>query len=135
MIEETLSMLKAFQKVPAAIVAYVALASVVGVTMLAFGEFPLLFGGFERSSQSRQIAVQLTTKIAGLSKAERALKLAQTAHWAQETASSLLTLEGEKCRIPTVSGRYEYDKQIQREMMTYYKDTGTWYPLPRCSDL
>lgn len=139
MIEETWNMVKAFQKTPAAVAAYLALAGVVVGTVLAFGGIPLVFGGFAKANRVNRIAIELNERVARLAKQTdnnyQTIQTEQRAHWAEETAANMLTLDAEKCHIPTLSGRLQYDKELQHEMLSYYKDTGAWYPLPTCRNL
>ena len=122
------SAMREMLKLPAAVAAYLALFGVVLTVVLAFGMVPQVFGGFAHANRLNRIAVELNEHVTQIAKLDNA-------HWANQTAGALLSMDQAKCRLPQGRLRSLYDQLIQRRMQEYYSLTHEQYPLPRCRDL
>ncbi len=115
-------------KVPASLVAYLAFLGVVFGTLFAFGVFAPLFGGFARADRVNRIAAQLNVHVAQIAKDDNS-------HWANQTATALLRMDQERCKLPEGQLRSMYDQLIQVRQNEFYNLTARYYPLPQCGDL
>jgi hypothetical protein len=130
---------KELLKIPPAIAAYLALAGVIGGTMLAFGLIPQVFSGFAPASQFSAESAVLNAHITQVSRKDeehwQALKSSSDQHWATQTAASLLQMDQMHCKLPHGTLRYMYDQLIQQRSEEYFHLTGHRYSLPDCGSL
>lgn len=115
-------------KVPAALVAYLAFLGVVFGTLFAFGVFAPVFGGFARADRVNRISVELNAHVAQIAASDNQ-------HWANQTATALLRMDQERCKLPEGQLRSMYDQLIQVRQNEYFNLTARYYPLPQCDDL
>ena len=120
--------MREIMKIPAQVAAYIALASVICGTALAFGLIPQLFGGFAHADKLNRIATELNAHVAQIATADNQ-------HWANQAADSLLRMDQARCALPSGELRSMYDQLIQSRMQEYTSLTGAQYPLPACADL